>query len=76
VRPYKNPGAYSDGSIVRKEMKSTTHAGNEDCSVINSFVNDLPDCAAFCASMDPHRKKIGSTICIPYYDAAKELGFE
>lgn len=56
------------------EIKSTDHAGDEECSAINAIVKDVPESAAFCISRDPHRKKIGSTLCIPFYDAAKELG--
>jgi hypothetical protein len=35
---------------------------------------DIPDAAAFCVSRDPHRKKIGKTVCIHYEDAEEELG--
>jgi predicted AAA+ superfamily ATPase len=60
--------------VALVEIKSTGHAGDEECSATNSFVKDIPGSAGFCISRDPHRKKIGSTLCIPFYDAAKELG--
>jgi predicted AAA+ superfamily ATPase len=56
------------------EIKSATLITSEDCATVNAFVKDLPETAAFCVSRDPHRKKIGDTLCVPYHEAAGELG--
>jgi predicted AAA+ superfamily ATPase len=56
------------------EIKSATLVTSEDCAAVNAFVKDLPETAAFCVSRDPHRKKIGDTLCVPYPEAAGELG--
>jgi predicted AAA+ superfamily ATPase len=64
------PGA----PVALVEIKSSTNVGKEECTPANTFVDDIPDTAAFCISRDPHRKKIGKTVCIHYEEAAKELG--
>lgn len=56
------------------EIKSSTFVSEEDCASVNSFAKELPDVAAFCISRDPHQKKIGHTRCVPYWEAARELG--
>ncbi|MBN2189345.1 MAG: ATP-binding protein [Chitinispirillaceae bacterium] len=64
------PGA----SIALVEIKSTEHVSEEDCSAINALLSDIPGAEAYCVSRDTHRKKIGSTLCVPYIEAADELG--
>ena len=64
------PGA----PVALIEIKSTVQARDEDCAGVNTLIKDVPDAEAYCISRDPHRKKIGSTLCIPYQNAAEELG--
>jgi uncharacterized protein len=61
--------------VALVEIKSCVTIKEEDCAVVNDFLIDIPDAAAFCISRDPHRKIIGKTICIHYEEAAAELGF-
>ena len=56
------------------EIKSTKLVTEEDCAALNAFADDCPDAEPYCISRDIHRKKIGPTLCIPYTDAAAELG--
>jgi predicted AAA+ superfamily ATPase len=55
------------------EFKSTKNITNDDCKTVNRFAAEIPDSQAYCISCDPLRKKIGSTLCINYRDAAKEI---
>jgi uncharacterized protein len=64
------PGA----PVALVEIKSSTNVGEEECAPVNAFMEVIPEAAAFCISRDPHRKRIGKTVCINYEEAAEELG--
>lgn len=66
----ERPGA----PVALVEIKSADRVSGEDCAAVNAFVKDIPGAAAYCVSRDPHRRKIGATLCIPYQEAADELG--
>jgi predicted AAA+ superfamily ATPase len=60
--------------IALVEIKSAEQVSDDECRAVNAFVKEIPDAVAFCVSRDPHRKKIGAATCVPYQDAARELG--
>ncbi|HLP16244.1 MAG TPA: AAA family ATPase [Bacteroidota bacterium] len=56
------------------EIKSSMNITENDCATLNTMIADVPDSAPYCISRDPHRKKIGEVMCVPYMEAARELG--
>ena len=56
------------------EIKSTTHVSERDVTVLNRFTRDLPAADAYCISRDPHEKKIGNVLCLPFTVALTRLG--
>ena len=55
------------------EIKSTALVTADDCAAAGSLGKDLPGSAAYCISRDPHRKKIGDVLCVPYEEMVDEL---
>lgn len=56
------------------EIKSTQHVTERDVASLNRFQRDIPHSRAFCFSLDPATKKIGSVRCVPWTQGIKELG--
>jgi len=49
--------------LVLLEIKSTDHVTDQDISTLARFKKDIPHCEAYCLSLDPHSKKIGTVHC-------------
>ena len=58
------------------EIKSTEHVKENDVVALARFQADIKGSRGFCLSLDPHRKKIGAVLCLPWHDAPAELGIQ
>lgn len=56
------------------EIKSSEAVDERDTATLARFVRDFDKAEGFCISRDPLRKKIDGVLCLPWYDAPKELG--
>ncbi|MCI5064117.1 AAA family ATPase [bacterium] len=56
------------------EIKSTNEVTPESLATLNRFAKDMPDCAAYCLSQDPHPKKIELVTALPWQKGLQELG--
>lgn len=48
------------------EIKSSDHVTERDVAALNRFQKVIPNSEAFCLSLDPTPKKIGTTLCLPW----------
>ena len=46
----------------------------DDTVHLNRFAPDIKKSEAFCLSRDPVKKRIGSTLCLPWREGLRELG--
>lgn len=58
------------------EIKSTDRVTERDVNPLNRFHKDIPESEAYCLSLDPHPKKIGATLCLPWQDALARWGLD
>ena len=58
------------------EIKSTEHVREGDVAALARFQSDIRGSRALCLSLDPHRKKIGAVLCLPWHKAPEEIGLE
>ena len=65
---------YPNRSYALIEIKSTDHVDERDTRTLERFLPDFKNAKAYCLSRDPHRKKIGSVLALPWQDGLKELG--
>jgi len=56
------------------EIKSTAEVRERDVRALRRFKEDFKSAEAFCLSRDPHRKKIGGVMALPWKDGLRELG--
>jgi hypothetical protein len=56
------------------EIKSTTRVTERDVAVLHRFYKDFPNAEAFCISRDPHEKRIGDVVCMPFEKMFDRLG--
>jgi predicted AAA+ superfamily ATPase len=58
------------------EIKSADRIGERDVSTLARFQADCRGSRALCLSREPRRKRIGPVLCLPWEEAASELGLE
>ena len=56
------------------EIKSTKNAHSSHTAHLNHYAKDFPGCVPLLISLDPTRRKIGETLCLPWNEALVELG--
>ncbi|MEK7790598.1 MAG: DUF4143 domain-containing protein, partial [Deltaproteobacteria bacterium] len=56
------------------EIKSNDHIDERDSRTLERFLKDFKNAEAFIFSRDPHKKKIGNILAIPWREGLKELG--
>jgi uncharacterized protein len=61
------------GGLLLLEIKSKNSVSEKDVRVLNNLIPDFKNACAYCISRDPERKKIGSTLCLPWHDALTEI---
>ncbi len=57
------------------EIKSKDRVTEGDTAHLNRFAPDIQKAEAYCLSRDPVKKRIGATICLPWEEGLRELGF-
>jgi predicted AAA+ superfamily ATPase len=55
------------------EIKSTERVRETDVTALIRFQADIRGSRAYCLSLDPHRKRIGPVLCLPWHEAARSL---
>lgn len=56
------------------EIKSTERVGPDDVRALKRISPDIPNCQAYCLSLDPVPKKIEGIACLPWKRGLVELG--
>lgn len=56
------------------EIKSTARIQDADVRSLIRFAADMKPCEAFCLSRDPHEKRIGDVLCLPWIAGCERLG--
>jgi len=56
------------------EIKSTEYVDERDIRHLEPFLKDFGKCEAYCLSLDPNPKKIGSVMALPWQKGLRELG--
>jgi predicted AAA+ superfamily ATPase len=56
------------------EIKSTNRVVERDVAALGRFQADIPGSAALCLSLDPHRKRMGNVLCVPWQEGPGEIG--
>ena len=59
---------------VLVEFKSSDHVKDRDITHLSRFQADMPGSKALCLSLDPHPKKIGDVLCLPWMEGLREIG--
>lgn len=55
------------------EIKSTTLVLERHVSKLQRMAKDLPQASSYCLSQDPHPKKIGTVVCLPWKTGIQEI---
>ena len=56
------------------EIKSTAEVDPIEVRKLEALAKDMPNSETVVLSLDPHRKKIGNTLCVPWLEGLHEVG--